>query len=136
MIVATKAIITDRDNILILREKAYTQGTNEGKWCLPGGRLHEHESVNDGLMREVLEECGLTVEPQRPVYVGQWFPIIEGVKTHIVGVFFHCVCHGQVKIGDEHDRYQWVAFNDPLLKQLIEPENTAVQTFIKEQKFS
>jgi ADP-ribose pyrophosphatase YjhB (NUDIX family) len=41
-----------------------------GLWDTPGGYLEEHEHPLDGLRRELLEETGLTVEPER--FLGVW----------------------------------------------------------------
>lgn len=38
-----------------------------GHWTLPGGKLLRTESLSEGLIREVREETGLTVEPVRLV---------------------------------------------------------------------
>ena len=37
----------------------------QGLWDIPGGYLEEHEHPLDGLRRELLEETGLTIEPER-----------------------------------------------------------------------
>ena len=38
---------------------------DQGLWDILGGYLEEHEHPLDGLRRELLEETGLTIEPQR-----------------------------------------------------------------------
>jgi ADP-ribose pyrophosphatase YjhB (NUDIX family) len=38
-----------------------TRRTDNGRWCLPGGRMESGESVIETCMREVLEETGLEV---------------------------------------------------------------------------
>lgn len=35
------------------------------KWSLPGGGLHKSENPTDGLLREVREEVGLTLQPNQ-----------------------------------------------------------------------
>jgi ADP-ribose pyrophosphatase YjhB (NUDIX family) len=49
-----------KDNKILLIKKA--RGPYTGQWDLPGGRLEFGEKPLDGLVREVMEETGLTIE--------------------------------------------------------------------------
>jgi ADP-ribose pyrophosphatase YjhB (NUDIX family) len=49
LFVAAKAIIISEGKVLLLREAAYDEGTNVGKWGVPGGRIHDDEPILDGL---------------------------------------------------------------------------------------
>ena len=42
-----------------------TRRTDNGRWCLPGGRMDPGESAAETCVREVLEETGLQVEVVR-----------------------------------------------------------------------
>lgn len=53
-----KAIIEHNGKILIVCN-------DEGKWQLPGGRLHIGEQPVEGLKREIKEELGIDIEPLR-----------------------------------------------------------------------
>jgi ADP-ribose pyrophosphatase YjhB (NUDIX family) len=53
--------ILERDGRVLLARRGLEPRL--GHWDLPGGFLHETESVTDGLRREFLEETGLDVEP-------------------------------------------------------------------------
>ena len=39
-----------------------------GLWCFPGGAVRDAESLADAIQREMREEVGLTVRPQREVW--------------------------------------------------------------------
>jgi 8-oxo-dGTP diphosphatase len=109
--VAAKAlIINDQNKVLILREShAYEEGTNFGRYGLPGGRVEVGESFFDGLRREVREETGLEVQIEQPIFVSEWFPVIKGVQNQIIGVFFICRPLTQViTLSSAHDYYMWV----------------------------
>lgn len=70
--VAAKGVIVNKGRVLILREaETYIEGTNIGKYGLPGGRIELGESFMDGLHRETKEETGLEVIPKHPVYLGE-----------------------------------------------------------------
>src|SRR5687768_11015180 len=90
--IATKAIVVnDQHKILLLREAVtYEEGTNIGRYHLPGGRIEVGEPFLDGLKREVYEESGLDITIGKPIYVGEWRPVIKGVAHQIVAIFFVC----------------------------------------------
>jgi 8-oxo-dGTP pyrophosphatase MutT (NUDIX family) len=52
-------IVDDAGRVLV------TQRRDNGKWEPPGGVLELGESIVDGVRREVLEETGLRIEPDR-----------------------------------------------------------------------
>ncbi len=110
--VALKAfILNEEGKVLLLQEdsEAYADGTNAGRWELPGGRLTPGEHFYDGLIREVKEETDLDVELGRPFMVGEWFPKVRGEQWHIVATFF--VCHAKaadVTLGEDHHKFIWI----------------------------
>jgi ADP-ribose pyrophosphatase YjhB (NUDIX family) len=59
-LVGVGAVVVDRGRVLLVR-----RGTEplKGHWSLPGGLLDLGESLAAGVIREVREETGLTVEP-------------------------------------------------------------------------
>jgi 8-oxo-dGTP pyrophosphatase MutT (NUDIX family) len=68
---AQKAFVRDGNKILVVRKSA-DDPHNPGRWEMPGGRMKFGEAVDEHLVREVLEETGLTVVPGRPFYIWQW----------------------------------------------------------------
>lgn len=66
--IATKALIVNyKGQMLILREAStYEEGTNVGRYHMPGGRLNPGEAFLEGLKREVDEETGLQIEIGEP----------------------------------------------------------------------
>ncbi|WP_224269323.1 NUDIX hydrolase [Haloprofundus salinisoli] len=58
--VATAITLDERDRILL----AY-DGDDE-QWVVPGGTIQSGESLREGVVREVREETGVTVTPERP----------------------------------------------------------------------
>src|SRR5690606_38800738 len=58
--VSVAAVVTDtHDRVLVIKRR------DNGAWQLPGGVLELHETIEDGLRREVEEETGVKVEPVR-----------------------------------------------------------------------
>ena len=113
---ATKAVIVRDGKVLLLRESGqYADGTNAGKYDMPGGRLNPAEAVEQGLLREVQEETGLMVTPdlRQPFYLGEWWPKPHGEAWHVVCNFFLCQNPmGEVRLSADHDAHLWVSRHD------------------------
>lgn len=130
--IACKAVIIADGKLLIVREAVYDDGTNAGRYILPGGRIKPGEPYLQGLTREVLEETGLRVTPIAPLYVGEWFPVISGQHTQIVAVFFACqATTQQVRLGAEHDAYVWISPQDYPQYDLVVPEEEVVRAYLR-----
>jgi 8-oxo-dGTP diphosphatase len=131
--VATKALIVNEEGrILILREaKTYEEGTNIGRYHFPGGRLNPGEAFFDGLKREVDEETGLEIEIGKPIYVGEWRPIIKGVPNQIVAIFFICKpITSNIRLSEEHDDFQWVLPTEASNYDVMSPEDKVMEAYI------
>jgi len=106
--VGAKAFIRFNDKFLLLREGA-PDGTQIGKYQIPGGLVEPGEPFMDALLREAKEETGLSVRPIAPIMVDSWMPTIDGVKHQIFGVFYLCEAESdKVVLSHEHDDYAWV----------------------------
>ncbi len=57
------AVVTQGHGRLLLIKRGHEPGA--GLWSLPGGRIEPGETDAEALVREMLEETGLTVEPGR-----------------------------------------------------------------------
>src|ERR1700721_2907530 len=62
-ILCVGAVVTDGHGRLLLIQRGHEPG--KGLWSLPGGRVEPGETDAEGLVREMEEETGLTVEPGR-----------------------------------------------------------------------
>jgi 8-oxo-dGTP diphosphatase len=72
------AIIDDDGRFLVIRR------ADNGRWEPPGGVLELHESIEQGLIREVAEETGVHVEPVALTGV------YKNVRRGIVALVFRC----------------------------------------------
>jgi 8-oxo-dGTP diphosphatase len=126
--VACKALIARDGKVLVLRESGkYEEGTNVGKYDMPGGRITPGEPLVEALQREALEESGLTVTVGKPIHVAEWRPIVKGVQLHIVGIYFICEASGEVKLSQDHDDFKWIdpaeAAGYPLMYSVLDAVN-------------
>ena len=111
LFIATKAFILNSEGrVLILRESgSYADGSNTGRYDLPGGRLNAGERFDEALTREVREETGLAVAIGDPITVNEWRPVVRGEEWQIVGIFFKCSAQdGEVALSGDHDAYEWI----------------------------
>lgn len=135
--VAMKAVIVDdQGRVLILREaNTYSEGTQTGRYGLPGGRVNPGEHFDDALKREVIEETGLEIDILYPIYVGEWRPIIKGVSNQIIATFIVCGARTtDVKLSEEHDDYQWIDPIDSNNFDMMGPEDEVIARYLEWQK--
>jgi len=133
--VAAKAVIVNSEGkVLILREaNSYAEGTNTGKFHMPGGRLEAGEPFRDALVREIREETGLEdVEIGEAIHVDEWRPEINGTVQQIVGVFVQCRYKGgEVRLSEEHDQAVWMNPDERDKFALLPEDLHAVEAFLR-----
>lgn len=59
------AVVLRNDNILLVEQNV----DNARDWSLPGGGLEEGETLEDGIVRELIEETGITVKVKELLYL-------------------------------------------------------------------
>lgn len=133
--VACKAVIVnDEGKLLVVREAStYSEGTNIGRYGVPGGRVNPGEPFVKGLLREVYEEVGLKISVGRPLHVGEWFPEIKNVKNHIVAIYFECKVEGDgaVRLSEEHDDFRWIDFKQLKTLDIMSPDGGVLLDYLK-----
>lgn len=126
LFVATKAFVVHEGKVLLVREAdTYKDGTNIGMFDIVGGRVTPGERFDDGLIREIKEETGLTVTIGSPFFVNEWRPVVRGENWQIVATFFECEAMvGEVILSEDHSEYIWINPRDyhdyPLIENLKE----------------
>lgn len=133
--IAMKAVIVKDSKVLILREAATNgDGTQRGRYHMPGGRLEAGESFEAALHREVKEETGLEVAIDYPIYVGEWRPVIREVPHQIVGVFFVCTpTTNKITLSTEHDDFQWIEPKKRADFDIMTPEDKVIDRYAEWQ---
>lgn len=72
------AVVDDEDRVLTIRR------ADNGHWEPPGGVLELDEGIHEGLVREVMEETGVAVEPVALTGV------YKNLQRGIVALVFRC----------------------------------------------
>lgn len=102
--VAGRAFIRRPDESVLLLRRTAQANHGAGLWELPGGKIRHGEPLASSLAREITEECGLDVHPERAVHVGHQFVDPFWVTT----ITYDCGHTEQpVVLGDEHSEYLW-----------------------------
>ncbi len=100
----TTLIYLEQDqNYLMLHRTKKENDINHDKWIGVGGKMEENESPEDGAIREILEETGLTVLPENLQYRG----LVTFVSDQSEGEYMHLFTaqqfSGTLKECDEGD---------------------------------
>ncbi len=110
------AVVKDAQGRLLLIKRGHEPGA--GLWSLPGGRIEPGETDAEALVREMLEETGLTVEVgrllgrvQRPWLRGDVIDIRDYAAT---------VTGGTLRPGDDAADARWVKTGDLEWMQITE----------------
>lgn len=108
--IGREATLTIGASALILDESGervlLTRRTDNGRWCLPGGRMDPGESLAETCVREVREETGLEVEVVRLIGVYSSPDVLveyaDGNRRQIVAAHFLVrVLGGVLQLSDE-----------------------------------
>jgi 8-oxo-dGTP diphosphatase len=95
------AVIDASGRLLAIRRR------DNGRWEPPGGVLELDETIGEGLVREVLEETGLTVEPEALTGV------YKNMRRGIIALVFRCRVVdgqvGQVGVSAEAAKVAWLS---------------------------
>ncbi|HPI74734.1 MAG TPA: NUDIX hydrolase [bacterium] len=104
--IAVRALIRDsQGRILLLRR----QNTHyyDGQWCLPGGKVEYGQTLEEAVVREVLEETALTCLDSDYLFFNESLPGREN-DLHYITFYFCCRTAGEVAVNQESEEYAWV----------------------------
>lgn len=102
------AVINDDGRILAIRR------ADNGHWEPPGGVLETGETIEDGLIREIHEETGIMVKPDRLTGV------YKNMERSIVALVFRCTpTNGSTERTAEASEAAWLTPTE--ISQRMEP---------------
>ena len=110
MRVKVRAVVVRDSKLLVSRE----QRRGIEHVLLPGGRVRNGESITDALVREVAEETGLDVVPDRLLYVAE---VVGSYGAHDLNLVWLAQLRDPLSI--ESDAL--VAFDSPLAASIMPP---------------
>lgn len=93
-------VIDDQDRVLVIRRR------DNNHWEPPGGILELHETFEQGLRREILEETGVTITIDRLTGV------YKNLNRAIVALVFRCQPDNQPRLAtSEAAEIRWMTRN-------------------------
>jgi ADP-ribose pyrophosphatase YjhB (NUDIX family) len=99
------AIVADGQGRLLMIRRGHEPGA--GLWSIPGGRIEPGESDAEAVVREMIEETGLTVE------VGRLIGRVRrpGLNGAVIDIrdYAATVTGGALRAGDDAADARWVA---------------------------
>lgn len=100
MSAASGVVINDASEILLQRR------SDDGRWALPGGAIDPGEEPADAVIREVWEETGVTVMPERIISVESgpdyFVRYPNGDEAMVLAIVFACKpVRGEPQVNDE-----------------------------------
>ena len=116
----TRAAIFEEGKLLLVQE-------NDGRWSLPGGWCDVNVSVGENTVKEVKEEAGLDVRPQRVIAVQDRNKHNQPPYAYgVCKIFFLCtLLGGQFEENIETTGFAY--FSEDALPLLAEEKNTEEQ---------
>ncbi len=94
-----------------------TQRTDNGLWCLPGGKMESGETLEECCQREVLEETGLEVRTKRLIGIysnrDQLVIYPDGNKVQFIVLSFEAeIISGQLGLSDETTAFGYFSLDE------------------------
>jgi 8-oxo-dGTP diphosphatase len=102
------AIVADSQGRLLMIKRGHEPGA--GLWSIPGGRIEPGETDAEAVVREMIEETGLTVEVGRLIGRVQR-PGLNGAVVDIRD-YAATVTGGTLRPGDDAADARWVALGE------------------------
>lgn len=111
---SAKVLVIDKEgNVLILR-RSETHPTAAFEPDLPGGIVEEHETIEEGVIRELREETGMILHENQIIDAHEKITENFGL-THVDRDLF--IVHidsvkPDITISWEHDKYDWIPIHE------------------------
>lgn len=126
--VAAKGYIFHADKVLVLYktdEEAAGSMAEEARIDQPGGRIEFKESFEEGLLREIEEEAGISVRVIAPFNTRTF----HREHSQLMQVDFLCEWEsGEVVLSEEHEGFEWLTL-DEIRKRNWQLESTYEKAF-------
>lgn len=134
MKLATLCYVKNNGKTLMLHRVKKENDIHEGKWNGLGGKLDDGETPEECVIREIQEECGLTLK--NPSLRGiLTFPIFDGIDDWRVFVFVAKEFEGELTDSNEGN-LKWIDDNELLNLNLWDGDKIFLKWLDREEFFS
>lgn len=109
--IAVKGIVIDKGRALIVRRRESRTPDGGDWWEFPGGTMEFGETPEQTLVREMWEETGLDIVPERLLYVSS---AQNSPAYQVIIITYLCSCHdvSKLHLSDEHSGVMWADQNE------------------------
>lgn len=109
--IATACFLNDQQELLVVRKK------NTSAWMLPGGKLEDHETASEALVRELAEELQIKVDTSALCFMGTFnADAANEANTSVSAQAFRTrLADGQMPMhAAEIAEMKWISLTNPL----------------------
>ena len=120
--IVLKTFVLNKESKTLLLRRSDSDSRRPLQWDLPGGMMDDGESLEQGAVREVLEESGIIIKDQPSVVfskaeVASWKDQNGHHGRNVVRIYFVAyVDNTEVNLSYEHDEFVWVSLEEALEK--------------------
>jgi 8-oxo-dGTP diphosphatase len=113
--VAKVILVNSELSKLLLIKRSQSDDRRPGQWDLPGGWVEKAESIEQGAVRECLEEVGVNIETSSLRLIYTMSAKIDDRKQLVNWLIFTAnTKETKVKLSFEHDEYSWQSMDQAL----------------------
>jgi 8-oxo-dGTP diphosphatase len=118
-VISTRAIIINPENKILLIRRSIKNKTNVGKWEFVGGKMEQHQNINETLKREVLEETNIKIENTKTSVCAVSnnkinIPGYENIMHISISKIIKLNNTPEVTLSHEHDKFIWATKDEAL----------------------
>lgn len=116
------------------RNKGMSSFTGEDTWTFPGGKCRKWETLIENILREVREETGLSLDPERLEIISVKDMMEKEKDAHYVTIGFKYEAAPDEKLApevtepEEIDRWEWFDINGGLPSSIFGPTRQMMET--------
>lgn len=121
-------LIRSKDNLNLLAKRTDTKN-----WCTPGGKVEVGETPIEGLVREVKEEIGVSLDLNKVKYMGYHVGKFGNDKVWVSFLFYAEMSRDtEITLQEsELSEYEWLSTEQCLSKELFKPTEILFDRYLK-----
>jgi len=105
-----RLIVTDESGSVLVLQRA-AGSADEGKWCLPGGKIDYGDTAEEAAARELAEETRLKALTLEFLFYQDSLPPAPG-RMHCINLCFRCTAEGEPVLNEESAAAAWIGPGD------------------------
>jgi 8-oxo-dGTP diphosphatase len=119
-------LVGENGDIVLIQRKGVTY---HNFWALPGGTVDEGETIEEALIREMMEETGVEVDPKE--ILGVFSDPERDPRGRVISTVFICKYKGDLEAGSDAGSVILCSVEEALKKNLAFDHNFILQCYQK-----